>query len=251
MQILKVGGSVISKKHGYMEENERAIEALAAMLSNVWKQGKKDLVLIHGAGSFGHAPVIMHGIRKEVKSAEQKVSFADTHAACSYLSLIIVNSLVKNGIPAVSLPPAALIIQNDRRIVSFNYKVIEEYLKKGYLPMLYGDMVLDKKLGGSPCSGDQIVAYLGKKAKKIVFGTNVDGIMANGKVVDKVTKKNFNEIFDHLKGAGTTDVTGGMEGKISEMRKIKKPIFVVNANYPERLEAVLLGGKTICTEIRL
>ena len=69
MQILKVGGSVISKKHGYMEENERAIEALAAMLSNVWKQGKKDLVLIHGAGSFGHAPVIMHGVRKEVKSA--------------------------------------------------------------------------------------------------------------------------------------------------------------------------------------
>ena len=101
MQILKIGGSVISKKHGYMEENERSIESLCEVIANAWKSGKRDLVLVHGAGSFGHAPVIMHGIKKGIRTAEHKISFCDTHASCSYLSLIIVNSLIQNGVPAV------------------------------------------------------------------------------------------------------------------------------------------------------
>ncbi|MFH2106909.1 MAG: isopentenyl phosphate kinase [Candidatus Micrarchaeota archaeon] len=251
MLIVKLGGSVVSKKHGYMEENEKAIESLTTVIANAWKAGKKDIVLVHGAGSFGHAPVIMHGIREGVKTIENKVSYADTHAGCSYLSLIIVNSLIKQGIPAISLPPAALIKQRDRRILSFEAKIVNDYLQNGYMPILYGDMVLDDKRGGAPCSGDQIVAHLGKNAKKIIFGTNVDGILLNGKVVDKVTKKNVKEILENVKGAATNDVTGGMEGKINEMIKLKKPIYIVNANYPERLEAVLRGKKTTCTEIRL
>ena len=149
------------------------------------------------------------------------------------------------------MPPAAIIVQRDKKIKRFDTKIVELYLKEGYLPVLYGDMVLDEKLGGSPCSGDQIVSYLGKKARRIIFGTNVDGILINGKIVGKVTNKNFKDVMDHAGGARTIDVTGGMEGKINELKKLKTPTYIVNANYPERIEELLLGKKTVCTEIKL
>ncbi|MEM4195305.1 MAG: hypothetical protein QXY05_03270, partial [Candidatus Anstonellales archaeon] len=83
-----------------------------------------------------------------------------------------------------------------------------------------------------------------------VLGTNVDGVLADGKVVEKITRKNFEKVSKHLGGAGTTDVTGGMRGKILEIMKARRPAYVVNALHPNRIEALLLGKKKpVCTEI--
>lgn len=250
MQILKLGGSVVTKKFDYLEADEKNIEGLARVLGEVW-DSKLNLVLIHGAGSFGHAPVIAHGIHSGVKSKKQILGFADTHSSCSYLSNLITDRLIKNGVPAVAIPPAVIIKQSKGRISKFDLTPIKEYMKKGYLPVLYGDMTLDSKIGGSVCSGDQIASYLGKKAKRIIMGTNVDGVLADGKVVEKITKKNIREISKHLKQSGAPDVTGGMEGKIKELLKAKKQAFIVNALKPKRIEDILKGRPTICTEIHV
>ena len=47
-----------------------------------------------------------------------------------------------------------------------------------FTPVMYGDAVLDEKLGFTILSGDQLVAYLAIKynASKIVVGTDTDGI---------------------------------------------------------------------------
>jgi len=119
------------------------------------------------------------------------------------------------------------------------------------VPVLYGDMVMDSSLGFSVCSGDQIVAYLAKWADKVVMASAVDGVMADGKVVPRITKKNFASVAKHLKKSDKPDVTGGMEGKIREIMNIGKPAYVVNAEKPERVEALLLGKKAICTKIEL
>lgn len=248
MKILKLGGSVITKKFDYLEADEKNIESLAKMLSEVWNL-KMQLVLIHGAGSFGHAPVIAHGITSGVKTKKQILGFADTHSSCTYLSNLIVDRLIKNGVPAVTITPTIVIKQNKGRIVKFDVSIINDYLRNGYLPVLHGDMVLDKSLGGSVCSGDQIAAYLGKKAKMIIMGTDVDGVIVDGKLVEKITKKNLREIEKHLKQSGAPDVTGGMLGKIKELLAIKKQAYVVNALKPKRIEELLNGKKTIATEI--
>jgi len=250
MQILKFGGSVITRKEGYLSADHNNISALAKTIASVRKKGVRDIVIVHGAGSFGHALVLKYGINNGVHNEMQKHAYAKTHFACEHLSTLIVDELLHNDVPAISLPPASFIIQKNKRIVKFDTSVIESYLSRGFVPVLYGDMVLDEKIVGSVCSGDQIVSYLGKKAKRMILGTNVDGVLAEGRVVPLITRKNFAEIARHITGSATPDVTGGMAGKIREIMLVKRPTYIVNAKKPSRMEALLLGKKAVCTEIK-
>jgi isopentenyl phosphate kinase len=108
MQVLKLGGSVLTKKEGYMELDHKNISSLSQMLSKIWKEGIRDILLIHGAGSFGHPVVIKHKIENGVHTEGQKHAMALTHSACARLSAALVDSLVENGVPAVSFPPISL-----------------------------------------------------------------------------------------------------------------------------------------------
>ena len=251
MKIVKIGGSFITKKSGYREVDGANLKAIAKATAAMWRRGARDFILVHGAGSFGHALVLKHGLNEGVQSAAQKLGYADTHAACSELSLRLVEELVAAGAPAISIPPAVIITQKGKRILRFDMKTVDGYLQSGYLPVLYGDMVPDSVLGGSVCSGDQIVAYLGKGAECVVLATNVDGVLDDkGKVIPKITNANFNEISKHLKSSAG-DVTGTMAGKLKELLALDTPAYIVNAANPERIEA-LMGGKkdVICTEVR-
>jgi isopentenyl phosphate kinase len=250
MQLLKLGGSVITKKHEHMAADPKNIRVLARVVAKAWKNGVRDLIIVHGAGSFGHTFVLKMKLNNGIRTAQQKLGYAKTHAACAYLSSLVVDALLDNGVPAISIPPSSVIRQHNKRIAKFDEKLVFGYLKAGFIPVLYGDMVPDTKLGGSVCSGDQIIAYLGKKSKHIVLGTNVDGVLADGKVVPKITHRNFGKIRRHLRKSGAPDVTGGMAGKINELLKVGKPAYVVNAKKPERILALLMGKKALSTEIR-
>ncbi len=250
MKILKIGGSFITRKSGYRELETGNLDFMARTIASVWKKGVQDFVLVHGAGSFGHAPVLKYGIKDGVKNEAQKLGYADTHWACNELSQVFVNALIKARVPAISLPPAALIEQKEKRISKFDTGIVQKYLKKGFLPVLYGDVVLDSSLVGSVCSGDQIVSYLGKDAEFVVLATDVDGVLDDaGKVIPLITKENFSEIKKHLK-TKEGDVTGAMEGKLRELLSLDAPSYIVNAGHPERIEALMLGKKAVCTEVR-
>ncbi|MFA5077439.1 MAG: isopentenyl phosphate kinase [Candidatus Micrarchaeia archaeon] len=250
MKILKIGGSFITRKSGYKEADIENLQKTAKAIASMWKRGVRDFVLVHGAGSYGHALVLKYGIDNEVRTEEQKRGYADTHAACNELSMLVVQALINEGIPAVSISPATIVEQNNKRISKFNEAIVHEYLKNGFLPVLYGDMVPDSVLGGSVCSGDQVVAYLAKEAELVVLATNVDGVLDDsGRLIEKITSSNFSEVAKHLKKT-ENDVTGGMEGKLRELLSLRAPSYIVNAAYPERVEALMLGKKAVCTEVR-
>jgi isopentenyl phosphate kinase len=250
MQLLKLGGSAITDKGGFMKADRTNIAMLSAATAKAWKAGVRNIILVHGAGSFGHALVLKYGINDGVTTAEQKTGCRKTQAACAKLSGMVVAALKKKGVPAFSIAPHTIVRSKNRRITAFNAKPVFDCLKRGRLPVLYGDMVPDSALGCSVLSGDQIISYLGKKASRIVLATNVDGILADGKLVRRITRANFGRVKKHLAGSETPDVTGGMAGKIAELLKVKAPSYVVNASKPERVSALLLGKKTVCTEIR-
>jgi isopentenyl phosphate kinase len=249
MKILKIGGSIITDKAGYRKARPGNIGRLAKTVAGIWKKGARDLVLVHGAGSFGHALVIRHGIGNGVKNTAQKLGYADTHAACCELSSMLVGALIANGVPAVSIPPAMVLSLKGGRIARFDTKILHDYLESGYLPVLFGDMAPDSSLGGHPCSGDQIVAYLGKGAELIVLATDVDGVLDDkGNPVPLITKHNFPQVVQHLKHT-ENDVTGGMKGKLGELLALETVAYVMNGSHPERIEAVFSGKPAPCTQI--
>jgi isopentenyl phosphate kinase len=95
-----------------------------------------------------------------------------------------------------------------------------------FTPVMYGDVVMDEKLGFTILSGDQLVTYLALKykAEKIIVGVDTDGIFETdpktnpeAKPIKHLNLAELKALQPKLGKATGTDVTGGMAGKIAEL----------------------------------
>jgi len=256
--ILKMGGAAITDKTAYETANEEAIWKLADAASQALASGKLQLIIVHGAGSFGHPQVMKYGVSHGVRTPKQAYGFCKVRNSCAKLSVVVMKELIDAGVPAILLPTGVLATQKNNRIATFNLEPIRNALKLGLVPVLRGDMVFDSALGASVCSGDQVISYLCSKfdVSRAVFATDVDGVFTADPKKDKKARM-FREIkiseLDRVKGslagAKTADVTGGMKGKLAELKDINATIFVANAKEPDRITALLLGKRALSTKI--
>ena len=250
--ILKIGGSVITDKKGELAARTEVINRLS---EEIQKADIKNLVIVHGGGSFGHPTAQKHGIKAGLKHEAQKVGFAETHHVMTVLNGLVMDSLVWHNIPAISIAPSCCIITENGRIKTFDGTVIKTYLKMGFAPVLYGDTTLDEKLGFTVLSGDQILAYLAIKlgANKIVIGVDTDGlydvdpkIEKDSKLYTHLTLIELRKAQDKLNNYISSDVTGGMSGKMAELIPVVEkgiPITMVNAGKANRTYKALIGAK--------
>jgi len=255
MFIIKLGGSVITDKSKKNSFKKTVIDRLSSEI----KKAKKEVILIHGAGSYGHILAKKHELDKGFKNINQIQGFANTHTSVKQLNTLVLNSLQEHDIPAVSISPHSIMKLDDHKPVKMYYEIFDDYLKQGFTPVTFGDVVLDKKLGFSICSGDLLIQILAEqfKPEKTIFVIDEDGLFTRNPKVDKRAElietitaeklKNFNITADKH-----ADVTGGMKGKIDAIKNIVKngvDTVLLNGNKPDRLYKVLIGKKTTCTEI--
>jgi isopentenyl phosphate kinase len=221
--ILKIGGSVITDKDGDLAAKTEVINRIA---EEIKRADIDNLVIVHGGGSFGHPTAQKYGIQDGLKEPSQKVGFSETHHVMTVLNGLIMDALVWHELPSLSITPSTCTMTENGRIKYFDDTVLCTCMKMGFVPVLYGDAVLDEKMGFTVLSGDQLVAYLAVKlkAEKIVIGVDTDGLYEADPKVDKNAKPYLKLNLDQLKRvqakigqAQTTDVTGGMAGKIAEL----------------------------------
>jgi isopentenyl phosphate kinase len=253
MFIVKLGGSVITEKTKECCFRQKIMDDLA---KEIKKAGKKN-ILVHGAGSFGHIYAKKYRLNEGHNRQDQLRGFSITHEMVQKLNSFVLQSLHKNDIPAVSISPHSIVKLDDHKIAEIDYNIFEDYLKKGFTPVTFGDVVLDKKLSFSICSGDLLVLALTEyfKPEKVVFVIDEDGIYnANPKInkdakfIDSTTVKDL----QNLKASADVhaDVTGGMGGKIDVIKNIAEfgiDTVLVNGNKPDRLYKILHGENTKCT----
>ncbi len=258
--ILKIGGSSITFK----DENKlKAKEDVIGRIAGEIKKAREEdfrLILVHGAGPFGHTNVKEYDIDNGVFTERQKEGLAKTIKDCNFLNTLVVRILNQAGLEAVGMDPNGLIVQEQKKIVEFNMEGVERAIAEGKIPVLYGQMVPDKKLNASVVSGDAIIAFLAKKFNPdgVLLGTDVDGIFtdepkANPKaeLIKRIDNDNFDGILEKVGEARTTDVTGGMRGKLLKLRENLKDTKVVIFNITKEgnVYNLLNGGKGIGTEI--
>jgi len=248
--ILKIGGSVITDKNGELAARTEAINRLA---EETQKASLRNLIIVHGGGSFGHPTAKKYGIKDGLKEDAQKVGFAETHHVMTVLNGLVMDALVWHSIPAFSVTPSCCVVTENGRIKFFEDAVLKMLLKMGFVPVLYGDATLDEKLGFTVLSGDQIVSYLARKfgAGKIVIGVDTDGlydadpkVAENAKLYAHLTLSELEKIKTKLGGSTAADVTGGMVGKIAELVPAVEqgiPVVIVNAAKPNRVYKALMG----------
>jgi len=219
LRILKIGGSVITQKESFETLNEKAMEDIAAEIANNYR----DLILVHGAGSFGHPHVKKYGLR-------EPISISRIHNACLRLNEKFCGKLIEFNVPAVGIDPMTSDISR-----------VDELLKKGFLPVLHGDVNLNFGI----ISGDDLVVSLAEKfrAERIGFATNVDGVIVDGKVVGKFTRGMKAD------GIGESDATGKMEGKIERIFAMKHRCRVFIFRGTGENVKKFLRGEEVGTEV--
>ena len=250
MFVVKLGGSVItdkSKKYFFRKE-------VTDKLSIEIKKANKDIILVHGAGSFGHILAKEYTLNQGYKNDEQLQGFSLTHAMVQKLNSLVLSSLHDNGIAAVSIPPHAILKLDDHKPVKMDYNVFRNYLDKGFTPVTFGDVALDEKLGFSICSGDLLLQMLAEhfKPEKVIFALDEDGLYTSNPKIDKNAEFIEKSTIDELENLTTSsnryaDVTKGMEGKIETIKNIANlgiDIVLLNGNIDNRLYDTLIGKET-------
>jgi isopentenyl phosphate kinase len=248
--ILKVGGSVITDKKDELAAQTEEINRLA---DEIQKANVDNLIIVHGGGSFGHPLAQRYAIKDGLKEDSQKIGFSETHHVMTVLNGLFMDSLIWHNVPAVSITPSSCLMTEDGRIKSFEGAPLRTLLKMGFTPVLYGDAVLDTKLGFTILSGDQLVSVLATRfdARRIVIGVDVDGLYdadpkveKNAKLFKHLNLEQLKKVQRKLDRPTACDVTGGMLGKITELVsaiELKVAVNIVNAARPNHVYKALKG----------
>ncbi|HOT07261.1 MAG: Isopentenyl phosphate kinase [Methanosaeta sp. PtaB.Bin039] len=242
VKILKVGGSILTDKSGYASPRPDLIRQMASQL-----KGFPGLILVHGAGSFGHAPARRYGLPGKV--THEGLLF--THQSVADLNRQILEALTMAGARPLPVHPLSCLVMRDGRIVRMMTEPLQEMVDRGFLPVLHGDVAMDQVCGAGIVSGDQLVTYLASAmcAELVALGTDVDGVLCQGQTIPVLERADLSGLDLWERSA---DVTGSMRGKIKELldladNGVNSRIF--NAAVPGNIRRVL-DGESLGTLIR-
>ncbi|WP_297980975.1 isopentenyl phosphate kinase [uncultured Methanobrevibacter sp.] len=268
MIILKIGGSILTEKDS--NEPEVDYESLNRISEEIRESFYADeissdlvdgLIIVHGAGSFGHPPAKKYAIGEPFEMKDylsKRIGFCEIQNEVKRLNSIICASLLEKGIPAIAIPPSSFITSHNKRIDTCNLEIIKKYLHEGYVPVLFGDVVLDSELKFAVISGDQILQYIAKflKSDRIVLGTDVDGVYTkNPKTNDDavhIDRVSSIEDIKSLESTTNVDVTGGMVGKVKELLELAEYNIsseIIDANEEGAVSKALQGEEVRGTKI--
>jgi isopentenyl phosphate kinase len=274
VKILKIGGSILTDKSeaacARHDEIKRIAVEIADAMTKPWisksdsiehvdadkgcfaeddgcrhfRSKPCDLILVHGAGSFGHVPARQYGLPGRFSPA----GLHKTHEMVVELNRLVVDSLFQAGLRPLPMHPLGCTLLKNGRIEMMEVSIIKEMMHRGILPVLHGDVAMDSENASGIVSGDQIVSYLASKlkAKLVALGTDVDGVLHAGKVVPRITRKDFLSMREQIGQSRGIDVTGGMAGKVGELLEladmgVSSTIF--NASVAGNVEIALQGGR--------
>lgn len=210
-KVLKIGGSILTDKN---RDNAARLEEISRVAREIAAH-PEDLVLVHGAGSFGHFPAKRYGLPLCFSPEGLRV----THESVARLSDLVVGALSRAGVDSLPVHPLSCLLLSNGRIDSFDLKPLKAMLKDGLMPVLHGDVAMDAVRKAGIVSGDQLVSFLARalQAEVVAVGCDVDGVLLAGQPLGEITRSDLPKVEDAVGGSGGVDVTGGMRGKLQEL----------------------------------
>jgi len=250
---LKLGGSLITDKTRSYTPRPEKLDLLAAEIALVLKENTDlRLVLGHGSGSFGHAAASSYQTRLGVSGPAGWHGFAEVWYQASALNRLVLESLHRAGLPAVTLSPAASIIAHDGKVATWNQYPIQAALSNGLLPVIHGDVAFDEIRGGTILSTEDLFANLARQLypQRILLAGLEAGVWADFPVHERllaeITPRTFAQYASGLGAAAGADVTGGMFSKVTGMLSLAEKIpdleiLIFSGEHPGNLTRALRG----------
>jgi isopentenyl phosphate kinase len=237
--VLKLGGSILCDKNMPFSIKWDNLERISMEIKNAmehYKENGKDLklIIIHGGGSFGHP--VAKKYKKEHGFENMDHGFWEIQKSMRRFNNIVIDTLQDYEVPAVSIQPSSFIAFNstDDSNLHFDTFAIEGMLKRGLVPVIHGDIVIDENNENFKIfSGDHALPYLTKKLNPdlSLHASDVDGVLdSNLKVIERINSENIDEVLKFLKPSDKNDVTGGMYLKVMESYKLGIKTVIFNGN---------------------
>jgi len=215
----------------------------------------QSLMLVHGAGPFGHA--LVDGYRSGIE-----VTPVDIHGSMLVLNRLVMKSLGETGIRSETVSPFDTVEHRGEFVTGELSSRMKDLERRGIVPVSHGDVVPSDS-GGidgyEVVSGDTIACdiSLSWKARKIIMVTDMDGILdvdpreGTGKTIPQI---GYEECVRMLRGRGRkgSDVTGGIAQKIiSCERPIRAgiPLHIISGIRYGNLSAAC-AGEPVGTVVR-
>ncbi|WP_338174337.1 isopentenyl phosphate kinase [Candidatus Poseidonia alphae] len=250
--VIKWGGGLITKKEVLKQPLLDVIGSLADQILECNREGI-DVILVHGAGSFGHLKA------KTYRLAEGRLNTSEAHSLgpltqdeaieevrndMMELNRHIMDALTKRDISAVSLPPHQWANETGTDFKGS----LEHFIQapKGITMVTFGDVVSchgHREFG--ILSGDDIVARLAVEVpdvSRLVFAIGgVDGVLAvppaNAGPEDLIEVLTPEHVFDG-EHESAIDVTGGIGLKVDRGFYVAShgiDVIMVNGGHPSRV----------------
>lgn len=250
--IIKFGGDVITDKTKPFSVNTAIISRLIQEIKTVYDNQDYKFIIVHGGGSYGHPVAKKYEIHKGIKdcSAQSQNGIIETHKAMLDLNSIILNQFASSNLPAFPLSPVSHFFLKNQKIRFTGLNQIDFLLELNIIPILYGDILFHFPSNCSILSGDRIISllcgsHLKNYIKKVIFLITEDGFVQNfensaqNQNITKIVSLNDPFFPDISFKSNKIDVTGGIQGKLLEIRKISSlgiPVILMNGTKENRLK---------------
>ena len=251
---LKLGGSLITDKSQAHTARMEVLARLAKEIATALReQSNLRLVLGHGSGSFGHVPAKKYGTRHGVHTEAGWQGFNKVWYEASSLNRIVIEALHTAGLPALAFPPSSAVTAQDGQIVEWNLGPLDTALEHGLIPVVYGDVAFDTKLGGTILSTEDLFAHLARHlhpARLLLAGIEGGGwedYPLSPRLIPKISTLNLPQLELTLGGSAGTDVTGGMDSKVRQMLALVAEIphleaWIFSGDVSGNVQRALLGA---------
>lgn len=217
--IVKLGGSALTDKTRTHTLHTGRFRAALDAICRGHSSGL-GLIVVHGAGSFGHFEAEAHQVCGGNASA---LGMSTTHAAVVRLNGMVVDGLIERGVPAVGVSP--LLVPAKVRT-----DFVAALLDRGHVPVLHGDACYAGDGRTAVLSGDVLVGMLAgafEFVRRVVFVSDVCGVLdrpprEGGEVVKRIRVNESGRVRvegEVRTGGGGADVTGGILGKVAAAGK--------------------------------
>src|SRR2546426_4834707 len=256
MLLVKLGGSAVRDKPPPRPPRPAAIRRLAGELASL----REPLLIVHGAGSYGHILARRHRLNEGGGSTPPRRQVAArVQADVRELDGLVVRALNRAGLAAIPIPPSAVLSLDDGRVSTMDLTPFLEFASMEFTPVTFGDVVRDVRRGFSVCSGDLLMLELARafQPERAVFAADVDGLFTvdpkrrrAARLLETVGPDDLSRM--EFSSSSRTDVTGSIEGKVRRMFEIADhtgECLIVNGNVKNRVRDALRGRHVVGTRV--
>jgi isopentenyl phosphate kinase len=255
--IVKLGGSAITDKSRECTPDISTINESAHQLAKY----RKPLIILHGAGSYGHPIVAKAKLQEGFRERSQLRAIAETELCLGQLTRMVEVALLRRNMSFAPLRPMSFLTMKNGRIDELFIEPLNRALKIGLIPLIHGDLAFDSTRGVSVISADQLASHLGLalNGARVLFGCDVDGVFMDRpspnkpRLIKTVDRPNARQVVWNLKSSSSEDATGGMYNKVTEALKLARHgrrCYIFNLKKEGFLAKALSGTLSVGTFFR-